>query len=72
MQEEYNDQDGYQLTENLLLFSHSVCPTLCPWGFPGKNTGVGCRFFLQGISPTQGSNPYLLQGSGPAGRFSNH
>ena len=28
--------------------------------FPGKNTGVGCHFLLQGIFPTQGSNPYLL------------
>ena len=26
---------------------------------PGKNTGVGCHAFLQGISPTQGSNPGL-------------
>ena len=24
------------------------------------NTGVGCRFLLQGIFPTQGSNPGLL------------
>ena len=24
--------------------------------FPGKNTGVGCHFLLQGIFPTQGSN----------------
>ena len=32
----------------------------CPWGFPGKNTGVGCHFLLQGIFPTQGSNPGLL------------
>ena len=30
-------------------------------GFPGKNTGVGCRFLLQGIFPTQGSNPCLLR-----------
>ena len=29
----------------------------CPWDFPGKNTGVGCHALLQGISPTQGSNP---------------
>ena len=28
--------------------------------FPGKNTGVGCRFFLQGIFPAQGSNLRLL------------
>ena len=26
---------------------------------PGKNTGVGCHAFLQGIFPTQGSNPGL-------------
>ena len=28
--------------------------------FPGKNTEVGCHFLLQGIFPTQGSNPCLL------------
>ena len=26
---------------------------------PGKNTGVGCCTLLQGIFPTQGSNPGL-------------
>ena len=26
----------------------------------GKNTGVDCHFFLQGIFPTQGLNPHLL------------
>ena len=26
---------------------------------PGKNTGVGCHFLLQGTSPTQGLNPGL-------------
>ena len=48
------------------------CPILCdpmdgsPPGFsfhadfPGKNTGVGCYTLLQGIFPTQGSNPSLL------------
>ena len=29
-------------------------------GFPGKSTGVGCHFLLQGIFLTQGSNPGLL------------
>ena len=29
---------------------------LCPWDFPGKNTGVGCHLLLQGIFLTQGSN----------------
>ena len=48
-----------------------LCPTLqpqglsparllCPWDFPGKNTGVGCHSLLQGIFPTQGSNSGLL------------
>ena len=32
---------------------------LRPWNFPGKNTGVGCHFLLQGIFPTQGLNPGL-------------
>ena len=27
---------------------------------PGKNTGVGCHALLQGVFPTQGSNPGLL------------
>ena len=48
-----------------------LCPTLCDPvdcglpGFsvhgdaPGKNTGVGCYAFLQGIFPTQRSNPGL-------------
>ena len=29
---------------------------------PGKNTVVGCHALLQGIFPTQGSNPGLLHG----------
>ena len=33
---------------------------LCPWSFPGKNTGVGCHFLLQGIFPTQVLNLGLL------------
>ena len=28
---------------------------LCPWNFPGKNTGVDCHFLLEGIFPTRGS-----------------
>ena len=44
------------------LRPHGLEPTslLCPWGLPGKNVGVGCRFLLQRIFPTQGSNPGLL------------
>ena len=33
---------------------------LCPWGSPGKSAGGGCHALLQGIFPTQGSNPSLL------------
>ena len=44
------------------LGSHGLQPTrrLCPWNSPGKNTGVGNHSLLQGIFPTQGSNPGLL------------
>ena len=47
------------------------CPTLCdpmdcslirllrPWDFPGESTGVDYHFLLQGIFPTQESNPGL-------------
>ena len=31
-----------------------------PWNSPGQNTGVGGLALLQGIFPTQGSNPGLL------------
>ena len=44
------------------LQPHGLQPAmlLCPWDFPGKNTGVGCHFLLQGIFPTQGLNLRLL------------
>ena len=32
---------------------------LRPWDFQGKSTGVGYHFLLQGIFPTQESNPGL-------------
>ena len=38
----------------------TIARLLCPWDSPGKNTGVGCRALLQGILPTQGSNPCLF------------
>ena len=31
-----------------------ACQLLCPWGFPGKNTAMGCHALLQGIFLTQG------------------
>ena len=36
-----------------------ACKLPCPWDSPGKNTGVCCHFLLQGIFPTQRSNPHL-------------
>ena len=44
------------------LQTHGLYPArlLCPWNFPGKNSGVGCHCLLQGIFPTQGSNLHLL------------
>ena len=46
----------------ILLQPHGLLPTriLCPWDFPGKNSGVDCHFLLQGIFPTKGLNLYLL------------
>ena len=43
------------------LRPHGLQPTrlLCPWDSPGKDTGVGSQALLQGIFPTQGSNPGL-------------
>ena len=47
-----------------------LCPTLAvpwttrllyPWDFPGKNTGVGSHFLLQGIFLTQESNTCVLR-----------
>ena len=45
-----------------LLWPCGLQPTRLnhPWNFPGKNTGMGCHFLLQGIFPTQGLNPCLL------------
>ena len=44
------------------LLSYELYPIrfLCPCGFPGKNTRVGCHFLLQRIFLTQGSNLTLL------------
>ena len=44
-------------TELAMPFNHLI---LCHWNSPGKNTEVGNLSLLQGILPTQGSNPCLL------------
>ena len=60
----YSDCCCYLVTRLFLtlLQMHGLQPTrlFCSWDFPGKNTGVGCHFILQGIFPIQGLNPHLL------------
>ena len=55
-----------RMSEKMKVLVAQSCLTLCdparllhPWDFPGKNTGVSCHLLLQGIFPTQGSNPGL-------------
>ena len=48
---EYNSFQPRGLKPARLLF---------PWGYPGKNTGVGYHFLFQEIFPTQKSNLCLL------------
>ena len=39
------------LVKDLSVSCFSPARFLCPWGFPGKNTGVGCHFL-----PSRGSS----------------
>ena len=55
-----------QLITDCKSESHSVMPNslpphglYSPWNSPGQNAGVGSRSLLQGIFPTQESNPGL-------------
>ena len=45
--------------ESRPVLSNSLWPhgLYSPWNSPGQNTGVGSHTLLQGIFPTQGSNP---------------
>ena len=65
-------KDGWHnIFRPVLCLVTQPCPTLCnPWtgspsgssvhgDAPGKNTGVDCHALLQGIFPTQRSNPGL-------------
>ena len=49
------------MSESHSVVSNSLQPRgLCsPWNSPGQNTGMGSQSLLQGIFPTQGSNPGL-------------
>ena len=44
------------------VWPYGLQPTklLCPWDSPGKNTGMGSHFLLQGIFMAQGLNPCFL------------
>ena len=55
-------EDGRECDFSRSVVPDSVRPSrlLCPWDSPGKNTGVGCHFLLQGIFLTQGPNSGLL------------
>ena len=46
-------------SESRSVVSDSLPPNglYSPWNSPGQNTAVGSLSLLQGISPTQGSNP---------------
>ena len=48
---------SHSVTSNFLQ-PHGLQPTRLPypWSSPGKNTGVGCHFLVQGIFPTQRLN----------------
>ena len=59
----YQDhQGGSCLAVSNSLGPHGPWPTrlLCPWYSPGKNTGVGCHFLLQGIFPTHVIHPHCI------------
>ena len=49
-------------SEGCSVVSDSLWPhgLYSPWNSPGQNTGVGSLSLLQGIFPSQGSNPGLL------------
>ena len=65
--------EGETVGVKVKMLAAQSCLTLCepmdysppgfsvPWDSPGKNTGVGCRFLLQGIFLTQESKLGLLQ-----------
>ena len=53
--------DSESESESHSVVSDSLRPhgLYSPWNSTDQNTGVGSRSFLQGIFPTQGSNPGL-------------
>ena len=50
---------SFSVVNSLQLHRLQRLRLLCPWDFPGKNTGVGCHFLLHGIFLNQGSSLYF-------------
>ena len=48
------------MSNSLWIYGLWPARLLCPWISIGQNTRVGCHSLLQGIFPTQGLNPCLL------------
>ena len=48
------------MSNSLQPYELQAARFLCPWNSSGRNTGEGSHFLLQGIFPTQESNPGLL------------
>ena len=48
-----------QFSCSVVSYSLQLYGRYSPWNSPGQNTGVGSCSLLQGIFPTQGSNPGL-------------
>ena len=57
-----SQEAGKWVSESCSVVSDSFQPHVLhsPWNSPGQNTGVSSLSLLQGILPTQGSNPGLL------------
>ena len=60
----FNRQKSESVSHSVMsdsLWPHELLPSrfLCPWDFPGRNTGVGSHS-LHGIFTTQELNPGLL------------
>ena len=47
------------MSDSLRAHGLQLASLFCPQNCPGKSTGVGCHFLLQGIFLTQGLNPSL-------------
>ena len=54
------DESFMKVSRSVVSDSLQPHELYCPWNSPGQNTGVGNLSLLQGIFPTQGSNPGLL------------